>query len=313
VKFINIGSSKRRVSQIGLGTMQFGSKGWGYGQYFNKKDAIAIIHKAFDVGINLIDTAEIYAWGKSERIIGEAIQDYDREEFIISTKFLPKAIRPSAVVRALKKSLKRLQTDYIDIYLIHFPNPLLPLGRTLNHLEKMAEEGLIRYIGVSNYSKKRLQAAQKKMRTYRIQVNQVNYSLVKSGAEKELIPYAQNEDILIMAYSPLAQGWLSGKYSIEKPIPKGTRRMNRIFTTKNLKRGESLLSTLKEISENHDVTMAQVALNWVTRSPTVTAIPGAKSISQVESNAKSVDFELTKNEVVQIEKAIKEFKPKPFL
>lgn len=154
VKFTNIGSSKRKISQIGLGTMQFGSKLWGYGQEFDKKDAIAIVHKAFDVGINIIDTAEIYGFGKSERIVGEAIRGYDREKFIICTKFLPKAIRPSAVVRALKKSLKRLQTDYIDIYLIHFPNPLLPLGRTLNYLEKMVDEGMIRYFGVSNFSKK---------------------------------------------------------------------------------------------------------------------------------------------------------------
>lgn len=202
MKFTIIGNTNVKASQIGLGTWQFGTKGWGYGTDFNRTDAVSIVHKALDLGINLIDTAEAYGWGKSEEIIGEAVRGYDREKIIITTKFLPITIRPSSVVKALNNSLKRLQTDYVDIYLIHWPTPWL-IGRVLNHMERMVDEGLIRYIGISNFNLRRLQNAQKKMRKYRVQVNQVNYSIAKNKVEDDLLPYTKDEKITIMAYSPL--------------------------------------------------------------------------------------------------------------
>ncbi|MFX0209248.1 MAG: aldo/keto reductase [Candidatus Hodarchaeota archaeon] len=311
MKFTAIGNTNVKVSQIGLGTWQFGSKGWGYGTDFEKTDAMSIVQKALELGINIIDTAEAYGWGKSEQIIGEAIKDYDREEIIITTKFLPIAIRPSAVVKALNKSLKRLQTDYIDIYLIHWPTPWL-VGRVLNHMEKLVDEGKIRYIGISNFNLKRLQNAQKKMRKHRVQVNQVNYSIARSAVENDLLPYMQHEKITIMAYSPLGQGWLTGKYSAGN-TPGGTRRRNRLFSKRNFKRGEQVLSLIREIAENHQVTMAQIALNWVIRNPIVIAIPGAKSLAQLETNTGSTEFELTNDEIARIKKALKEFHPRLLL
>jgi aryl-alcohol dehydrogenase-like predicted oxidoreductase len=308
MEYVSIGNSGREVTKIGLGTWQF-SSGWGYGKEYNKEDAIRIIHKALDMNINLIDTAEAYGWGESERVIGEAIKGYDREEIIITTKFLPTAVRSSAINRALKKSLKRLQTPYIDIYLIHWPNPLQE-GGFLKNMEKMVDEGLIRYIGVSNYSQDRLQKAQGKMQNYRIQVDQVNYSMVRNNAETKLLPYAQEEQILIMAYSPLAQGWLTGKYSVETGSPKGVRRRNRIFRKRNMKRGSNLLNTLKEIAEEHQVSVSQVALNWIIRNPVVVAIPGAKSIDQVQSNVAAINFELSGQDVERIKNALKEFHPR---
>ncbi|MFX1506295.1 MAG: aldo/keto reductase [Promethearchaeota archaeon] len=311
MKFTMIGNTNVKVSQIGLGTWQFGSKGWGYGTDFDKTDAISIVQKALELGINIIDTAEAYGWGKSEQIIGEAIQDYDRKEIIITTKFLPITIRPSAVVNALNKSLNRLQTDYIDIYLIHWPAPWL-IGRVLNHMERMVDEGLIRYIGISNFNLKRLQNAQKKMCKHRVQVNQVNYSLAKNKVEDDLLPYTQKEKITLMAYSPLGQGWLTGKYSVGNS-PGGTRRRNRLFSKRNYKRGEKLLALVKEIAENHQVTMAQIALNWVIKNPSVIAIPGAKNLTQLESNVGSTDFELTNDEIDRIKKTLKEFHPRLLL
>lgn len=311
MKFTDIGNTNIKVSQIGLGTWQFGTKGWGFGSDFSKADAIAIVHKALELEINIIDTAEVYGGGKSERILGEAIRGYDREKIIISTKFMPIAIRPSAVTRALNKSLKRLQTDYIDIYLIHWPAPWF-IGRVLNHMEKMVDEGVIRYIGVSNFNLKRLQNAQKKIHRHRVQVNQVNYSIAKNKAANDLLPYTQREKITIMAYSPLAQGWLSGKYSTGNS-PKGIRRTNRLFSKRNFKRGEQLLSIIREIAEDHQVTMAQIALNWVTKNPSVIAIPGAKNLAQLEGNVESVEFELTNDEINRIEKALKEFHPRLLL
>lgn len=311
MKFTVIGNTNVKVSQIGLGTWQFGSKGWGFGTDFHKADAISIVHKALELGINVIDTAEAYGFGKSERIIGEALKEYDREKIIISTKFLPMVISPSAVVRALNKSLKRLQTDYIDIYLIHWPAPWL-IGRVLNHMEKMVDEGLIRYIGISNFNLKRLQNAQKKMHNHRVQVNQVNFSIAKNKAENDLLPYTQREKITLMAYSPLGQGWLTGKYTAGNP-PKGIRRRNRLFYKRNFKRGEQLLSIIRKIAEDHQVTMAQIALNWVIKNPSVIAIPGAKNVAQLEGNVGSTEFELTNDEIDRIKKALKEFHPKLFL
>ncbi len=308
MKYTVIGNTQKQVSKIGLGTWQF-SSGWGYGKEYNKKDAIRIIQKALDSNINLIDTAEAYGWGESERVIGEAIKDYDREEIIITTKFLPITIRSSAVIRALKKSLKRLQTPYIDIYLIHWPNPLRE-GGFLKHMEKMVDEGLIRHIGVSNYSQDRLKKAQDKMHSHRIQVNQVNYSMVRNKAEMELLPYAQKEQVTIMAYSPLAQGWLSGKYSVETGSPKGIRRRNRIFRKRNMERGSNLLHTLKEIAEENQVAISQVALNWIIRNQVVIAIPGAKNIDQVQSNVAAVNFELSDQDVQRIKNALKDFHPR---
>ena len=311
MKFTVIGNTNVKVSQIGLGTWQFGSKGWGYGTDFDKTDAISIVQKALELGINIIDTAEAYGWGKSEQIIGEAIKDYDREKIIITTKFLPITIRPSAVVKALNKSLKRLQTDYIDIYLIHWPAPWL-IGRVLNHMERMVDEGLIRYIGISNFNLKRLQNAQKKMRKHRVQVNQVNYSLAKNKVENDLLPYTNKEKITVMAYSPLGQGWLTGKYSVGN-TPGGTRKRNRLFSKRNFKRGEKLLTLVKEIAKTHQVTMAQIALNWVIKNPSVIAIPGAKNLTQLESNVGSTDFELTNDEIDRIKKTLKEFHPRLLL
>ncbi|MHA2202645.1 MAG: aldo/keto reductase [Candidatus Hodarchaeales archaeon] len=311
MKFTEIGDTNVKASQIGLGTWQFGSKGWGYGTDFNKADAISIVHKAIELGINIIDTAEAYGFGKSERIIGEAIKEYDREKIIITTKFLPMAIRPSSVVKALNKSLKRLNTGYIDIYLIHWPAPWL-VGRVLNHMEKMVDEGLIRHIGISNFNLKRLQNAQKKMHNHRVQVDQVNYSMARNKAENDLLPYTQREKITLMAYSPLGQGWLTGKYTAGNS-PKGIRRRNRLFSKRNFKRGERLLSIIREIAEDHQVTMAQIALNWVTKNPSVIAIPGAKNLAQLEGNLGSTEFELKKDEIDRIKKALKEFHPRLLL
>lgn len=312
MRFTTIGRSDEKISQIGLGTWQFGSKGWGYGTDFDKKAAISIVHKAIDLGINLIDTAEVYGNGKSEMIIGEALEGYERDKFVIVSKFLPMTVRPSAVKRALDKSLQRLKTDYLDIYLIHWPNPLLPLGRTLKYMEEMVNEGLIRHIGVSNFGLKRFQSAQSKTLSHRIEVNQLNYSLAKPSVRTKFLPYAKENGITIMAYSPLAQGFLTGKYAPEN-TPKGTRRMNRVFRRKNFKRAEPLLKLLNSISAEHGVTMGQVSINWLLQDKPTVAIPGAKSIQQLEENANAAEFELSKENLNALNSEVNTFKPRILL
>ena len=309
MKFTRLGKTKKEISQIGLGTWQFGTKGWGFGTDFDKKGAISIVHKALDLGINLIDTAEAYGGGKSEMIIGEALEGYEREKIVIVSKFLPATIRPSAVKRSLVKSLKRLKTDYLDIYLIHWPNPLLPLGRTLRYMEEMVDEGVIRHIGISNFGLNRFQKAQSKMKSHRIEVSQMNYSMAKSKVRRKFLPYAQENEITIMAYSPLAQGFLTGKYN-PKNFPKGIRRTNSIFRKKNFERAGPLFKLLDSISEEHKVMKSQIALNWLIQDKAVVAIPGAKNLQQLESNVQAGDFHLTSENLSQLSNVIEEFNPK---
>lgn len=309
MKFTTIGKTQEQISQIGLGTWQFGTKGWGFGTDFDKKAAISIVHKALELGVNLIDTAEVYGGGKSEIIIGEALKGYEREDLVIVSKFLPVTIRPSAVKRSLGKSLKRLNTDYLDIYLIHWPNPFLPLGRTLKYMEEMVDEGLIRHIGISNFGLNRFRKAQNKMISHRIEVNQLNYSMTKSNVKRKFLPYAQENRITVMAYSPLAQGFLTGKYNAENS-PKGIRRANRIFRKKNFERAEPLFTLLNSISEEHGVTMAQVAINWLIQDKPVVAIPGAKNLQQLKSNVQAGNFQLTTKNLDQLTSVINDFAPR---
>ncbi|PWI47667.1 hypothetical protein CEE45_10395 [Candidatus Heimdallarchaeota archaeon B3_Heim] len=311
MRFTNLGTSETKISQIGLGTWQFGSKGWGYGKDFGKQDAIDIVHRALELGVNLIDTAEVYGGGKSEIILGQALEGYNREDFVIVSKFLPTAIRPSAVNRALAKSLKRLKTDYLDVYLIHWPNPLLPLGATLQHMEKMVDEGLIRHIGISNFGLKRFQKAQSKMQKHPIDVSQLNYSMAKSKVKDLFLPYAEENNVTIMAYSPLGQGFLTGKYNA-KNAPKGTRRMNRLYTKSNFKRAAPMLEELNTVAQLHDVSMAQVALSWLIKDKSVVAIPGAKNITQLETNIQASELNLTSSEIDQLNSQASNFKPKMF-
>lgn len=311
MKYTKIGKTTIEVSQIGLGTWQLGTKGWGYGKRFDKKDSIKIVHKALESGITLIDTAEAYGRGNSERIIGEAIQGYDRENLILVSKFLPAAIRPSAVVRALEKSLQRLKTPYLDVYLIHWPNPLLPLKPTLQHMEHLVDEGLIRCIGISNYGLKRFISAQEKTQQHRIEINQVNYSMAKPKVRKTFLPYAREHEVTIMAYSPLAQGFLTGKYSKDN-IPKGIRRTNRIFTKKNFSRAKPLFENMESISVKYGMTMAQVALNWLVQDQEVIAIPGASSVDQLEQNISAIDHDLSNQDLSLLNDEVKKFKPRWF-
>jgi aryl-alcohol dehydrogenase-like predicted oxidoreductase len=311
MRYTKIGKTAMKVSQIGLGTWQIGTKGRGYGKYFDKNDSIKIIQHAIDSGITLIDTAEAYGRGKSESIIGEAIQGYERENIVLISKFLPTAIRPSAVIRALKKSLKRLRTTYLDVYLLHWPNPLLPLRSTLQHMENLIDEGLIRSIGISNYGLKRFISAQEKTQNHRIEVNQVNFSMAKPKIKDTFLPFAKEQEITIMAYSPLAQGFLTGTYSQNK-FPKGTRRTNRLFTKSNFKRAKPLFEIIENISDKYAMSMAQVALNWLIQDQEVIAIPGATSISQLEKNIATTDFNITKEDLSLLDEQVNKFKPRWF-
>ncbi|MFX0135283.1 MAG: aldo/keto reductase [Candidatus Hodarchaeota archaeon] len=308
MKYIELGKNNEKVSAIGLGTWQFGTKGWGYGKEFDKSTAINIINLAIDNGVNLIDTAELYGDGMSEKIIGEAIKNRHDEVFI-ATKVAPYNTGYRSLKRSCDRSLTKLGIKTIDLYQIHWPNPLLSTRRTIKALDELVDEGKIRYIGVSNFSIGRLKKVQELTR-HEIVSNQVSYSLANLKIEEKLLPYCKESGIKIIAYSPLAQGLLTGKYTPENPLRSlGVRRINNLFSPRNLKKAMPLINKLKEVGEKYNRSAAQVSLNYLIADDSVIAIPGAKNETQLMSNIRAADFELERNDIDELRKVAKQFNP----
>jgi len=201
-----LGKSDLKVSVIGLGTGQFGAKAWGYKALYDDEDILKIIHTAIEHGINLFDTAETYGDGLSEALLGRALRDYGRDEFVIVTKVAPWNLRYKGVLHAAERSLRRLGLKTIDLYLIHYPNPLVPAKETFRALEDLVKIGKVRYIGVSNFGKELLKKAQAILSSSEIIANEIEYNILSRRAERDVIPYCKEHGIGIIAYSPLAGG-----------------------------------------------------------------------------------------------------------
>jgi aryl-alcohol dehydrogenase-like predicted oxidoreductase len=295
-----------RLSAIGLGTWQFGSREWGYGDAYAEGTAIEITRRALDLGINLIDTAEIYAMGRSERIVGRAIAGR-RDEAFLATKVFPVMPVPPIVERRGRASAGRLGVDHIDLYQVHWPNPVVPIGPTMQGMARLLAAGVVDHVGVSNFSLGQWQAAEEALGGP-VLSNQVQYSLAARKPDSELVPWAQQHDRIVIAYSPLAQGFLSAKYDASN-APGGVRAGNALFLPENLERAEPLLTALREVAAAHDATPSQVALAWVLRRPNVVAIPGASSVAQLEANAAAADLELTDDDDARLTSASDAFEP----
>jgi aryl-alcohol dehydrogenase-like predicted oxidoreductase len=296
-----------RLSSVGLGAWQFGSGEWGYGQAYVSDVAPAIVHRSLDLGVNLVDTAEIYGRGRSERIVGEAIAGR-RDEVFLASKILPILAVGGVVAQRARGSLRRLGVDRIDLYQLHFPNPVVPIRHTMAALARLQRDGLIRHVGVSNFTLSQWQEAERTLLGPVI-TNQVRYSLLDRQPERELIPWAQANDRIIIAYSPLAQGLLSGHYDEDHP-PRGSRAMTPPFLVENLRKSMPLLAVLREVADAHATTSAQIALAWVLRRPNVVVIPGASSVSQAESNAAAADIVLTEGETDALTAASDAYTPR---
>ena len=286
----------RRVSRIGLGTWQFGSREWGYGRDFDEADCRAITRRALELGITLVDTAEVYGGGNSERILSRALEPDD--EVWLATKYMPFLPLPHVVVSHASRSLERLGRSRVALYQMHWPNPAVPMRPQFAGMRRVLEAGLTDHLGVSNHSLRRWRAAER-VAGRPILSNQVRYNLLDRGAERDLIPFAAAGDRLIMAYSPLAQGALSCRYTAANP-PSGVRRVNGLFTPENLERARPVIDALRDIAHSHGATPSQVALAYVIAQPRVVAIPGAKSVAQVEANAAAGDIELSGAEMSQL-------------
>jgi aryl-alcohol dehydrogenase-like predicted oxidoreductase len=277
-----------RLSAIGLGTWQFGSSEWGYGAEYNQSEAGAIVRRALDLGVNLIDTAEFYGFGRSERILGEAIRGR-RESVFLATKIFPIGL-PFMVGRRARGSARRLGVDRIDLYQQHWPSPLFPARATMPRMRRLVEEGLVGHVGVSNHSLRGWQEAEQALGGP-VLSNQVLFSLAHRDPERDLVPWAQKTGRIVIAYSPLGQGALSGKY--QDSAPKNFRRMRSNFNAAGRARFAPLVAALREIGGRHGATPAQIALAWLIRKPNVVAIPGASSVRQLEENAAASEIELS--------------------
>ena len=295
-----------RVGRIGLGTWQFGSREWGYGEGYASGAAKEIVRRALDLGVTLFDTAEVYGFGRSEKILGEALGDR-RGDVVVASKLFPVAPFPPVVRNRLAGSARRLGLQRVPLYQVHQPNPLVPDTVTMPGMRSLLDEGRIGAVGVSNYSLDRWRAADAALGRPVIS-NQVHFSLARPGALDDLVPFAEREGRVVIAYSPLAQGLLGGRYGPENR-PGGVRAANPLFGTENLRRVQPLLEVLREVAGAHGVRPGTIALAWLVSLPQVVVIPGASSVEQVEANAAAGEIELRPDEREALTTAARAFTP----
>ncbi len=295
-----------QVSRVGLGTWQFGSREWGYGDAYASGGARDIVRRAREMGVTLFDTAEVYGFGKSERILADAL-GADRSEVVVASKVFPIAPFPAVVRNRWDGSARRLQLQRIPLYQVHQANPVVPDSVTMSGMGALLDEGKIGAVGVSNYSLARWQGADIALGRPVVS-NQVQFSLAQPAPLEDLVPFAERENRIVMAYSPLAQGLLGGKYTAENR-PGGVRAMNPLFGTENLTRIAPLLDLLREVAAAHGVRPAQVALAWLLGLPQVVVIPGASSVEQLEFNVAAAELDLAPDEQAALTAAARAFTP----
>ena len=287
-----VGTGKK-ISQIGLGTSQFGSEAWGYGAFYAEHEARLIVRRAVELGITLFDTAAIYGDGQSERILGEALGE-DRASVFLATKAHPILPPSFRLAQRAAASAGRLGVARVDLYQMHWPNALGRDRSVMRQMRRLQQDGLIAEVGVSNYSLARWRRAENSLGS-RILSNQVAYNLVDRTAEAD-VTFARDHDRLVIAHSPLAQGLLSGKYD-KTNRPSNARRVNNTeFSPVALEKIDELMKVLREIADAHSASVAQIALAWVIRDPVVVAIPGASSVAQLESNVAATEINLKDDE-----------------
>lgn len=273
MKYKDLGKKHTKISAIGQGCM-------GIGGYLSKdslqdNNQIKALRLGIELGMTLIDTAETYGKGHSEELVGRAIEGV-RDKVFIATKVSPDHFSYDALLQSAEGSLRRLKTDYIDLYQVHWPNPKVLINETMRAMERLVRKGKIRYVGVSNFSLKELKEAQAAISEDEIVSVQVEYNLFNRTIENSILPYCQSEGITTIAYSPLDQGKIAS--------------------------GEERIERLEMIAGKYNRTMAQVALSWLIAHPSVIAIPKSTNSAHIKENASSADFELSDKDFKEISK-----------
>lgn len=319
-----LGNTDLSLSAITYGAFAIGGNMWGGNE---KKDSIAAIHASVDNGVTTIDTAPFYGFGLSEEMIGEALQGKDRSKVQLLTKFglvwdgsnnnkgeyffdaqengqnipIYKYAARANVIKEVEESLKRLRTDYIDLLQLHWPDNSTPIDETMEALQQLLQQGKIRAAGVSNYSVAQLQEADK---TLHPASNQVAYSMLNRSIEKDLIPYAQQHNTGIIAYSPMERGLLTGKYFGSQSLKNDDHR-NGYFTQFDLGKVKTFLDTITPIAQSKQTTLAQLVLRWTTIQPGITIVlAGARNAAQAVANAAAMQVTLTPEENNYINNAL---------
>ncbi len=300
---ISLGATEIRVSQLGIGAWAWGDRlFWGYGRGYQSKDVQEAFEASLEAGIDFFDTAEVYGQGRSEKLLGQFIH-LSGARVLVATKFIPLPWRLSkgSLLKALRGSLKRLGLEQVALYQIHQPLPPLSPETWAEALADAVEQGLTRAVGVSNYDEEKMRRAHLVLtrRGIPLASNQVEYSLLNRQVEfNHLLQTCHEMNVTLIAYSPLAQGVLTGKYTPENPPP-GIR--GRFYNRAKIERVQPLLRKMHEIGRGHDgKTIAQVALNWVICKGAL-PIPGAKNAPQARENTGALGWRLSPEEIAALD------------
>jgi len=320
MEYRKLGNTELEVSAITFGAWAAGGWMWGGTE---RNDAIKAIRAAYDMGVTSIDTAPIYGQGNSEEIVGEAIKDLPRDKVQILTKYgmrwdlakgdfafhsadtkgkeidIYKYAGRESIVKEVEDSLRRLGTDYIDLYQIHWPDFTTPIEETMIAVAKLIEQGKVRYAGVCNYNVEQLQEAQQYVN---IVSNQVPYSMVMRNIEEDVVPYCLENNTSILAYSPLERGLLTGKMKPGHAFAQGDHRAGLyFFTDENIKRTSAFLEKIQPLAAEKNATLAQLVLRWTIEQPGITiALAGARNEKQAMENAWALTINLSAEEIAFI-------------
>ena len=318
-----LGTSSVKVTPIAFGAWAIGGWMWGGAE---EQAAIKAIKTSLDAGVTTIDTAPVYGFGRSEELVGRALQGVPRDRYQILTKYgmnwktsqgeyffdtvdnngkplkVYKYSGRDAVLKECEDSLRRLKTDYVDLLQIHWPDATTPISETMEAVAKLIEQGKVRAAGVCNYNVSQVGEA---LKTVKLASNQVPYSLINRDIEQDVVPQALAGGMSIIPYSPLQRGLLTGKIRRDHKFNEGdTRENNKFYKPDNIDRTNTLLQKIKPIADGYGVTLSQLIINWTTRQPAMDCVlVGARDEKQVLENVKSLSFSLTDEEVKTIRKA----------
>jgi len=320
MKYRKLGNTNLALSEVTFGAWAAGGWMWGGTE---RKDAVRAIRDSYALGVTSIDTAPIYGHGTSEEIVGEAIKGISRDSIQILTKYgmrwdlkkgdfafkskknngedidIYKYAGKESIIKECEDSLKRLGTDYIDLYQIHWPDSTTAISESMEAVGRLIDQGKVRYAGVCNYNAEQMAEAE---RSLEIISDQVPYSMVKRSIEDELVPYCVNHKKAILAYSPLERGLLTGKMKPGHVFAPGDHRQEvSFFKQENLKRVDEFLDQLRPIAAEKHLTLGQLVLLWTLEQPGITiALVGARNSEQAVENAKAIDNKLSKEEIAII-------------
>lgn len=315
MEYRKLGRTGLKVSEVSLGTMAFG-------RWIDEDASAAILDAALDHGINLVDTANVYGEGESERILGNLLKER-RHQIVLATKVhgrVGDGVNDSGqsryhIYKAVEDSLKRLKTDYLDLYQVHRFDPNTPLEETLRALDDLVRQGKVRYIGASNFAAWQLAKAHgisALHSLHRFESLQPEYSIISREIEKEIIPFVQSEQVGVIVYSPLGRGILSGKYRVGEAPPEGSRlaageqRLEELLK----KNAIPVAEAIRPLAEEKGLTQAQYALSWVLSRPGITsAILGASKLKHITEAAKSWDVKLSAEELAKADEATSNLEP----